>query len=85
VAIGVATLYAGLVVVDLAVSVVVLPHRLLAETLDHPASWGSVLRVGALTSTVALVGSVFGASLEDDDDVHEAAYTGSDDARYASG
>ncbi|NUR08240.1 MAG: hypothetical protein HOQ45_14680 [Nocardioidaceae bacterium] len=85
VAVGVATLYVGLAAVDLLVSVVVLPHRLLAETLGHPASWTTVLRVGALTSTVALVGSVFGAGLEDDEDVQEATYTGSDEATYANG
>jgi hypothetical protein len=41
-----------------------------------------MLRVGGLASVVALVGSAFGASLEDDDDVQRAAYTTSDDTRY---
>jgi uncharacterized membrane protein len=83
VAIGVGTLYLGLVAADLAVTAVVLPLRLLRETLGHPAGVDTVLRVGALTGAVALVGSAFGAGLEDDEDVHTATYTGSDDARYA--
>jgi len=83
VAIGVGTLYLGLVAADLAVTGVVLPLRLLRETLGHPAGLDTVLRVGALTGAVALVGSAFGAGLEDDEDVHTATYTGSDDARYA--
>ena len=83
VAIGVTTLYLGLVATDLAVTAIVLPTRLLAETLGHPARLETVLRVGALTGAVALVGSAFGAGLEEDEDVHTATYTGSDDARYA--
>ena len=83
VAIGVGTLYAGLVAANLAVTGLVLPVRLLTESLGHHAGIGTVVRVGMLTAAVALVGSAFGAGLEDDDDVHTATYTGSDDARYS--
>jgi hypothetical protein len=83
VAIGVTTLYAGLVAANLAVTGLVLPVRLLTESLGHHAGIGTVVRVGMLTAAVALVGSTFGAGLEDDDDVHTATYTGSDDARYS--
>ena len=83
VAIGVGTLYLGLVAADLLVTGVVLPLRLLRETLGHRASLDTVLRVGALTGAVALVGSAFGAGLEVEEEVHTATYTGSDDARYA--
>ena len=83
VAIGVVTLYLGLVSADLAVTAVVLPGRLLDETVGHPVGIDTVLRVGSLVGAVALVGSAFGAGLEADEDVHTATYTGSDDARYA--
>ena len=83
VAIGVTTLYVGLVAANLAVTGLVLPVRLLTESLGHHAGAGTVTRVGMLTAAVALVGSAFGAGLEDDDDVHTATYTGSDDARYS--
>jgi uncharacterized membrane protein len=83
VAIGVVTLYLGLVSADLAVTAMVLPGRLLDETVGHPVGLDTVLRVGSLVGAVALVGSAFGAGLEADEDVHTATYTGSDDARYA--
>ena len=83
VAIGVVTLYVGLVCADLVVTAVVLPGRLLDETVGHPVGLDTVLRVGSLVGAVALVGSAFGAGLEADEDVHTATYTGSDDARYA--
>lgn len=82
VGIGVATLYAGLVSANLAVTLIVLPWRLVAQTVGHSVGLEDMLRVGALTGVVALVGSAFGAGLEDDDDVHAATYTGSDDARF---
>ena len=83
VAIGVGTLYLGLVAADLAVTAIVLPARLLDETVGHAVGLDTVLRVGGLVGAVALVGSAFGAGLEADEDVHTATYTGSDDARYA--
>jgi hypothetical protein len=83
VGIGVVTLYLGLVSADLVVTAVVLPGRLLDETVGHPVGLDTVLRVGSLVGAVALVGSAFGAGLEADEDVHTATYTGSDDARYA--
>lgn len=82
VGIGVTTLYVGLVGANLAVTLIVLPWRLVAQTVGHPVGLDAMLRVGALTGVVALVGSAFGAGLEDDDDVHAATYTGSDDARF---
>jgi uncharacterized membrane protein len=83
VGIGVVTLFAGLVCANLAVTLAVLPWGLVAQTVGHPVGLGTMLQVGALTGVVALVGSAFGAGLEDDEDVHAATYTGSDDARYA--
>ncbi len=83
VGIGVVTLFAGLVCANLAVTLAVLPWGLVAQTVGHPVGLGTMLQVGALTGVVALVGSAFGAGLEDDEDVHAATYTGSDDARFA--
>jgi uncharacterized membrane protein len=82
VTLGVGTLFAGLVVASLATVLLVLPWGLVAETVGHSVGWSTMLRVGALASVVALVGSAFGAGLEDDAAVQRAAYTGSDDAEY---
>lgn len=82
VALGVLALYAGLVVVGLATTLLVLPWDLVAQTVGHPVGWGTMLRVGTLASVVALVGSAFGAGLEDDAAVQQATYTGSDDAEF---
>jgi uncharacterized membrane protein len=82
VALGVLALYAGLVVVGMATTLLVLPWGLVAQTVGHPVGWGTMLRVGTLASVVALVGSAFGAGLEDDAVVQQATYTGSDDAEY---
>jgi hypothetical protein len=82
VGLGVLALYLGLVVGGFAVTLLVLPWSLVGHTVGHQVGIGTMLRVGGLASVVALVGSAFGASLEDDDDVQRAAYTTSDDTRY---
>jgi uncharacterized membrane protein len=82
VTLGVVTMYAGLVLASLAVTLLVLPWDLVADTVAHPVGWDTMLRVGALASVVALVGSAFGAGLEEDAAVQRATYTGSDDAEY---
>lgn len=82
VALGVIAMYAGLVVASLATTLLVLPWGLVAQTVGHTVGWGTMLRVGALASVVALVGSAFGAGLEDDAAVQAATYTGSDDAEF---
>jgi hypothetical protein len=79
---GVVSLYAGLVVISVAVTFLVLPWALVSQTLGHPVGWGTMVRVGALTAAVALTGSVFGAGLEEDDTLKEAAFGESDDVRY---
>ncbi|MGZ4479568.1 MAG: hypothetical protein ACXVW2_13215, partial [Nocardioidaceae bacterium] len=76
VSLGVVTMYAGLVLASLAVTLLVLPWGLVAQTVSHPVGWGTMLRVGALASVVALVGSAFGAGLEEDAAVQRATYTG---------
>lgn len=83
VSIGVLTLLVGIAVINLAVTLVVLPRSLVAETVGHAASWGTMAEVCALTAAVSLLGSVLGAGLEDDADVQDAAYGNSDDVRYA--
>lgn len=82
VTLGVGTLFAGLVVASLGVTLLVLPWGLVASTVGHAVGWTEMLRVGAVASVVAFVGSAFGAGLEDDAKVQQATYTGSDDAEY---
>lgn len=82
VSLGVATLFAGLVVASLGVTLLVLPWGLVAATVGHAVGWTEMLRVGAVASVVAFVGSAFGAGLEEDARVQQATYTGSDDAEF---
>ncbi len=82
VSLGVATLFAGLVAAGLAITLLALPWGLVASTVGHPVAWSTMLRVGLLASIVALVGSAFGAGLEDDAAVQRAAFAGSDDAEF---
>ncbi|HET7325882.1 MAG TPA: hypothetical protein VFJ14_01210 [Nocardioidaceae bacterium] len=82
VGLGVAALYVGLVVASVAATLLLLPYGLVAETVGHAVSAATLLRIGGLASVVALVGSAFGAGLEDDATVQRAAYTGSDDADF---
>lgn len=83
VGLGVLTLFAVLVLASLAITLVVLPGSLVAGAIGHPAGWATMTRIGIVTAIVSLVGSVFGAGLEDDEDVQEATFTGSDDVRFA--
>jgi hypothetical protein len=79
---GVVALYLALVLTSLAVTLVVLPWGLVSQTVGHPADWGTMLKIGSLTAAAALTGSVFGAGLEEDETLKEAAFGGSDDVRY---
>jgi hypothetical protein len=83
VGLGVLTLFAVLVLASLAITLVVLPGSLVASAIGHHAGWATMTRIGIVTAIVSLVGSVFGAGLEDDEDVQEATFTGSDDVRFA--
>ena len=84
VVLGVLALYGVLLVGGLALALLVLPWSLVASTVGHAVGWGTLVRIGVLISTGALVGSVLGAGLEDDAELHEALFGGSDDARFAS-
>ncbi|NYD42238.1 hypothetical protein [Nocardioides panaciterrulae] len=83
VGLGVLTLFAVLVLASLAITLVVLPGSLVSGAIGHHAGWATMTRIGVVTAIVSLVGSVFGAGLEDDEDVQEATFTGSDDVRFA--
>ncbi len=83
VGLGVLTLFGVLVLASLAITLVVLPGSLVAGAIGHHAGWATMTRIGIVTAIVSLVGSVFGAGLEDDEDVQEATFTGSDDVRFA--
>ena len=72
-----------LVVAGLTLALLVLPWSLVSGTLGHSVDFVTMLHIGVLTSTVALVGSVLGAGLEEDADLAEALFGGSDDARPA--
>jgi hypothetical protein len=83
VALGVLTLFAVLVLASLVITLVVLPGSLVGDAIGHHAGWVTMTRIGIVTAIVSLVGSVFGAGLEDDGDVREATFGGSDDVRYS--
>ena len=83
VALGVLSLFAVLVLANLAVTLVVLPDSLVAGAVGHSVGWQTMARIGVVTAIVSLVGSVFGAGLEEDEDVQDATFAGSDDVRFA--
>lgn len=83
VGLGVLSLFAVLVVASLLITLVVLPGSLVSGAIGHHAGWVTMTRIGIVTAIVSLVGSVFGAGLEDDGDVHDATFGSSDDVRYS--
>ena len=83
VGLGVLSLFVVLVLASLAITLVVLPTPLVTGAIGHHAGWVTMARIGVVTAIVSLVGSVFGAGLEDDGDVREATFGGSDDVRYS--
>jgi hypothetical protein len=83
VGVGVLSLFAVLVLANLLITLVVLPGSLVAGAVGHPVGWETMARIGVVTAIVSLVGSVFGAGLEEDEDVQDATFGGSDDVRFA--
>jgi hypothetical protein len=83
VGLGVLSLFVVLVLANLAITLVVLPGSLVAGAVGHSVGWQTMARIGVVTAIVSLVGSVFGAGLEEDEDVQDATFGGSDDVRFA--
>jgi hypothetical protein len=83
VGLGVLSLFAVLVLANLAITLLVLPDSLVAGAVGHSVGWPTMTRIGVVTAIVSLVGSVFGAGLEEDEDVQDATFGGSDDVRFA--
>lgn len=74
VGIGVLSLFAVLVSACVVLTQLVLPRGLVESTVGHPVHWPTMTRIGVLTAIVSLVGSVFGAGLEEDDEIREATF-----------
>lgn len=74
VGIGVLSLFAVLVTACVVLTQLVLPRGLVESTVGHAVHWPTMTRIGVLTAVVSLVGSVFGAGLEEDDEIREATF-----------
>lgn len=72
--IGVLSLFAALVAACVVLTQLVLPRHLVESTVGHTVRWPTMARIGVLTAVVSLVGSVFGAGLEEDDEIREATF-----------
>jgi hypothetical protein len=73
--IGVLAFYTALFALAVPATLLLVPDRLLAAALGHPAHVTDYLEVAWLTSSLATVGGALGAGLETDDAVRAAAYT----------
>jgi len=73
---GVAVMYAVLLVVNTGVAVLLVPSGFLGSTLGEGVTvdWRTYLALGWGFSTMGLVAGALGSSLESDDDVRRAAY-----------
>jgi hypothetical protein len=81
VAIGVLTLYAALLAINLGAAAMLITTGVLERQLDHPAGVGTYVALGWLVTSLATLGGALGAALEHDRAVREAAYGYRPDAR----
>jgi uncharacterized membrane protein len=81
VAIGVLTLFAMLLAINIASAVVLISGGVLEKQLGHAAGFGTYLAVAWLVTTLATLGGALGAAVENDRAVREAAYGYHPDAR----
>jgi uncharacterized membrane protein len=74
VALGVLTLYLGLLAINVVAATVVIPASVLERQLGHPAGTWTYLALAWLVASLATLGGALGAALENDRAVREAAY-----------
>jgi hypothetical protein len=74
VTLGIVSLYAGLFVLTLAASGIVLTGGVLANAVGHPVDVSDYVALAWLVSSLATVGGALGAGLESDAAVRRAAY-----------
>jgi uncharacterized membrane protein len=74
VSLGIACLYATVLVASLVGAALVIDDALLSRTVGHDVDVADYLRLAWLTSTLATAGGALGATLETDEAVREAAY-----------
>jgi hypothetical protein len=74
VAIGLLTLYVGLLAVTITCAVAFIPSDVLARQIQHGVSAGDYLGIGVVVSSLATLGGALGAALESDLTVREAAF-----------
>ena len=79
--IGIATLYAALFLMILAVAGLLLSPDALGSGLGHVVGTGDYATLAWFTASLATVGGALGAALESDTAVREAAYAGDPDER----
>jgi hypothetical protein len=78
--IGIATLYAALLLMIFAAAELLLSPHALASGLGHPVGTGDYATLAWFTASLATVGGALGAGLESDEAVREAAYASSSDS-----
>ena len=78
--IGIATLYAALLLMIFAAAELLLSPHALASGLGHPVGTGDYARLAWFTASLATVGGALGAGLESEEAVREAAYASSSDS-----
>jgi hypothetical protein len=78
--IGIATLYAALLLMIFAAAELLLSPHALASGLGHPVATGDYATLAWFTASLATVGGALGAGLESDEAVREAAYASSTDS-----
>jgi hypothetical protein len=71
---GIASLYAVVLVVSLAVAAILIDPSLFESAVHHPVGVQEYLRLAWLASSLATVGGALGGVLESDETVREAAY-----------
>jgi uncharacterized membrane protein len=81
VALGVLTLYIGLLAINVVAALVVIPGSVLERQLSHPVGTWTYLALAWLVTSLATLGGALGAALENDRAVREAAYGYRADAR----
>jgi uncharacterized membrane protein len=81
VALGVLTLYLGLLAINVVAAAVVIPASVLERQLGHPAGTWTYFALAWLVASLATLGGALGAALENDRAVREAAYGYRADAR----
>jgi hypothetical protein len=72
--IGVLSMYAGLLALDLLAQWVLISSRLLSQTFGHPAGWADRATLAWLAASMATIGGAIGSGLDSKEAVPQAAY-----------